>query len=583
MIRQMESTSTTRLTASVIVVTLNRPDCLARCLQCLAEQTRAPQQIILVDGSDDDRSRKIVQGYPQVLYLRNERGYGHMTLSRNIGLRESTGDIICFIDDDSYAEPAWLENMLAAYEDPTVGAVGGRALNNMPGEGDVPIDQIGRLRPNGFIAANFAADPGRIIQVDHIIGCNMSFRRDVLAEIGGLRDDFPGTEVGEDTDISIRVTKLGYRIVFNPAAVLLHVGAPQAKGKRFNARYEYYHRRNNFVMLLRNYGAGLKIIRYFFATSLMAFKTFFRSIASAIVRLGAHFAGAVVGTYVGLGILMREGRDPIRRDEQGRTMSEALRGRQARENSDGNGDPIRPLGGAVSSRPATWTSGDSMAPASNSQGRNIVLVNNTNESFTPTHSGAIAIWIWEVCRVARAEGHNPLVIGRNDPKNPAYDWPNKVLVDPPRQPTTKAGVWLCRLQRRLNGWVHLRQKALAVRLGDAVQTSGNVASTLVLHNDPEMAVYFRSRFPQADIIHHFHNQQESKPHYRSAYGELARSGDDPHIGGERFYRAVDRDVLRFAGDERGVGDQRGELPDLLAGANAAAGSADHQLLRADRN
>jgi glycosyltransferase involved in cell wall biosynthesis/GT2 family glycosyltransferase len=519
----MDRLPNTPLTASVIVVTLDRPDCLERCLRCLAEQTHAPEQIILVDGSGDDRSRKIVEGYPNVMYLRNERGYGHMTLSRNIGLRQSTGDIICFIDDDSYAEPQWLENILLAYDDPAIGAVGGRALNNQPNEGDIPVEEIGRLRPNGFIAANFGGDPGRIIPVDHIIGCNMSFRRDVLAELGGLRDDYPGTEVGEDTDISIRVAKLGYRIVFNPKAAVLHVGAPQAKGKRFNARYEFYHRRNNFVMLLRNYGAGLKIIRYFFATSVMAFKTFVRLIGAAIVRLGAHFGGAVVGAYVGVRVLIKQGRDPIRRDEQGREMTEILsRPRLAGCPAGSSPDTVVPENGSPPRAGASG--GQPRAAVSSSRVRPVVLVNNTSETFTPTHSGAIATWIWEVCRVAKDEGHNPLVIARNDPDHAPYAWGNKILVDYPRLPKTSLETYVFRMQKKLNGWRNIRQKAFARRMGDAVQNSGNAASVLVLHNDPEMAVYFQRRFPRATILHHFHNQEECKPLHRAEFTERARTG-----------------------------------------------------------
>jgi glycosyltransferase involved in cell wall biosynthesis/preprotein translocase subunit SecG len=380
----------------------------------------------------------------------------------------------------------------------------------VPGEGTVPIEQIGRLWPNGCIAANFAADPGSIIEVDHIIGCNMSFRRDVLAEIGGLRDDYPGTEVGEDTDISIRVTKLGYRIVFNPRAVLLHVGAPQAKGKRFNARYEYYHRRNNFVMLLRNYGIGLKVVRYFLATSLMAFKSMARTIGGALVRICANFAGAFVGTIVGLGYLLREHRDPIRRDEQGRAMAEALRAGRTR------------AGGVVSDVSARPALNGPVKPPVPS--RKIVLISNTRETFTPTHSGAIASGIWEMCQIAAKLGEKPLVIAVNDPEHAPYDWPNKILINYPEIPTNQYARFFYRAQRKLNRWGHLRQKTFAMRVGDAVERSGSGAATLVLNNDPEMAVYFHRRFPHATICHQFHNQQECRSPHRENFAQLARAG-----------------------------------------------------------
>jgi GT2 family glycosyltransferase len=139
-----------------------------------------------------------------------------------------------------------------------------------------------------------------------------------------LRDDFPGTEVGEDTDISLRVRKLGYRVVFNPAAVLLHVGAPQAKGKRFNIRYEFYHRRNNFLLLMRNFGPGSIVWRYLLRTSYDAFREAIRKIAGAVLRVAANFAGAAVGIGAGIAMLARNGRNPARNDAEGRRISEAL-------------------------------------------------------------------------------------------------------------------------------------------------------------------------------------------------------------------------------------------------------------------
>ena len=57
-----------------------------------------------------------------------------MTASRNIGLKAATGEIIAFIDDDAFVQEGWLRNLLASYKDISIGAVGGRALNNQPDE-----------------------------------------------------------------------------------------------------------------------------------------------------------------------------------------------------------------------------------------------------------------------------------------------------------------------------------------------------------------------------------------------------------------------------------------------------------------
>src|SRR5437016_5263337 len=117
-----------QMTISVIIVTLNRPECVKRCLDCLDAQAQRPDQVIVVDASPDDQTRLVASGHPEVIYLRNVLGYGHMSHGRNVGLKSSIGEIVAFIDDDAYVHPAWTQSILAPYCDPEVGAVGGRAL-----------------------------------------------------------------------------------------------------------------------------------------------------------------------------------------------------------------------------------------------------------------------------------------------------------------------------------------------------------------------------------------------------------------------------------------------------------------------
>jgi GT2 family glycosyltransferase len=312
---------------SVIIVTLNRVDCLRRCLECLRAQEPRPVDIVVIDASHDDSTARIMPGFPEVTYVRTDVGYGHMTASRNLGLLHVTGDVIAFLDDDAFAHSGWSREIVTPFADPRVGGVGGRALNRQPGEETAGVDEIGKLGASGRITGNFAAHPGRTIETDHIIGCNMAWRRSVLAELGGLRDDYPGTEVREETDIALRVRKLGYRLLFNPEAVVDHLGAPQARGRRFDVRYAYYAQRNHVTLLLRNFGPVAGIIwRYLALSAIEAVTDFVRRVASALVRAAVFVLGTVVGLVAGLVLAARTGYQPLRRDETGRKIQTALRG-----------------------------------------------------------------------------------------------------------------------------------------------------------------------------------------------------------------------------------------------------------------
>lgn len=315
------------LSCTVIIVTLNRPECVRRCLACLLEQD-PPEQIIVVDASADDLTRRVLQDFPDVLYLRNENGFGRMTASRNIGLKRAVGEIIAFLDDDAFAHQGWLAGLRSAYTDDTVGAVGGRALNDQPDEARVGVGEIGRFRPTGDLAGNFAADPGQVIEVDHVMGCNMSFRRHVVARLGGFREDYPGISgVREDSDMCMRVRRLGYRILFTPHACVDHVSAPQATGSRFDTRYAYYLQRNHLCLLVRNFGLAAPIFWSYFGYSLyQPFGEFGRRLGGAVTRFGAVNLGTAAGLLAGLLLLLKTGRDPVRNDAAAQDIRAALDG-----------------------------------------------------------------------------------------------------------------------------------------------------------------------------------------------------------------------------------------------------------------
>ncbi len=244
------------------VVTYERPTFVARCLDHLLAQTVPPAEIIVVDSSTGDATGRLVrQHYPMVRYEVCPAGRGATATARNIGYALTTGEVLAFIDDDAFAEPDWLEHLLPFFDDPTVGGVGGRQIRRQPGELEDGVDAIGLLRPDGTLTGHFAADPGRPVAVDHLLGASMSFRRAALDRIGGIRDGYAGTCIREETDLCLQVTGAGYRLVYAPDAVVEHVAAPYAKGERFDLRYAYWAQKNHLILLIRNFGLASPIVR----------------------------------------------------------------------------------------------------------------------------------------------------------------------------------------------------------------------------------------------------------------------------------------------------------------------------------
>lgn len=258
----------TALTASVAVITYERPEYVARCLDHLAAQTRPPLEVIVVDSSTGQDTELLIRDrFPAVRYARCPAGPGAMATARNIAYGMSRGDIVAFVDDDAFAEPAWLERLVPHFDDPTVGAVGGRQIRGQPGELHQGTDSVGRLLEDGTLTGNFAAETGTTVEVDHLLGANMAFRRSVLDLLGGIRDGYAGTCVREETDLCLRVSHAGYRLLYTPDAVVDHVAAPYVKGRRFDLRYAYWAQKNHLILLIRNFGLTKPIVRRYLSAS----------------------------------------------------------------------------------------------------------------------------------------------------------------------------------------------------------------------------------------------------------------------------------------------------------------------------
>ncbi|MCU0309559.1 MAG: glycosyltransferase [Acidimicrobiales bacterium] len=282
---------------SVVIATYKRPEVLRSCLEHLELQTATPREILVVDASPDDESRSVVATFSSARYTRNDEGMGTLPRSRQIGVAETDGDVVAFLDDDAFADPNWLAELAGSYG-AGIGGVGGQARNGQPGEEVEGSDQIGRFFTDGSLTGFFAADPGEEIEVDHLIGCNMSFRRAALEDSGGIPAWPAGVSaLREDLYVSLRVRDAGWRLVFNPRAGVRHIGAPQAKGRRFDLRYDFNGNRNHMFVLVAHFGPRSPV-PWRFCRTLVVGRS--RALVGAASRLLAVPVSIGIGTAKGL-------------------------------------------------------------------------------------------------------------------------------------------------------------------------------------------------------------------------------------------------------------------------------------------
>jgi GT2 family glycosyltransferase len=308
---------------SVCVVTYERTEFLIRCLRSLQEELSDDSEVIVVDASATDHGEPARAVHPSVIYVHAPELAGWMTRSRNEALRWVSGDIVSFLDDDVVVRDGWEAGVRAAFADETVDAIAGRTFNGLPGE-ERYAGPIGRLLADGTLTDGFASRPeGRMVEVDHGIGANMSFRRSILATLGGFRDDYPGTALREDTDLFLRVRAIGGRAVFATDAAVDHLPAPHVRGARFDTRYKLYGRRNHMVLLARNEGIRSAMLRRWMLGQLRGV-----SAATGAAAKARRFGVTILGLAWGAAVLPRTARwSPVpapRDDRTGRELRAAL-------------------------------------------------------------------------------------------------------------------------------------------------------------------------------------------------------------------------------------------------------------------
>ncbi|HOS83119.1 MAG TPA: glycosyltransferase [Methanolinea sp.] len=238
-------------TVSVIIATYNRPKILKNTLYFLLKEQYPNYEIIIVDSTEkipNELQEYIQENNKKILYIKTKKeGPG---AARNIGIQASKGDIIIFIDDDIIPFSNFIENHIKNYQNEEIGGVGGRVLPKFA-KSNIESKKIGKIRFDGKIISNFSLNFKT--EVDHVYGCNMSFRKNILMKIGGFSTDFSGNAYFEETDISIRVRKEGYKLIFDPEATVIHLSAEEGGVRVDTFREWVYNYLHNYVILLKKH------------------------------------------------------------------------------------------------------------------------------------------------------------------------------------------------------------------------------------------------------------------------------------------------------------------------------------------
>ncbi len=210
---------------SVVIATLNRDRPLCNTLRYFLEAETYPSfEVIVIDQStrhDTETRQFLASAASRLTYV--QATYQNLPRARNHGARLARGEIVVYVDDDVEPLPGFLLGHATPYSDPAVLGVTGPA----PGPGQ-PLrgrSEVGEQICSALLSRrHMRFDLSFEFPAQWAVGCNMSFRKQVIRDLGGFDENFVGP-AGDDTEFSYRVRKVGL-ILYSPAAHLVHVRAP---------------------------------------------------------------------------------------------------------------------------------------------------------------------------------------------------------------------------------------------------------------------------------------------------------------------------------------------------------------------
>lgn len=247
-----------RPTASVVVVNYNGRAHLDPCLKALREQdVDGGLEVTVVDNHSNDDSIEHLRRYHQWVRLITSTRNAGFAAANNLAIRVARGEYVVLLNNDTRVRPGWLAALVdSAEREPRAGAVTSKLLfadrpNVIQNTGGVLLsDGSGGDRGTGEV------DDGRFDAHEEVFGfCGAAalLRREAIEDVGVLDETF--FMYYEDTDLSWRMRLRGWKILYDPRAVVEH-GHAQTSSE-WSDFFLFHVDRNRLLMILKNAPASL--------------------------------------------------------------------------------------------------------------------------------------------------------------------------------------------------------------------------------------------------------------------------------------------------------------------------------------
>ena len=249
---------------SIIIVTFNSNQCIEYCLDSIFNQGFNDYEVIVVDNASKDSTKLILKNnYPNIKLVENAQNLG-FSKALNQGIAVADCKFILCLNDDVKLKSDFLMNIyktIQANED--VGVVQPKVLKSKSriDTAGIYLSTFRRFNDIG----NGEADGAEFGKQRYVFGaCAASalYRKEALETIrhGAEYFDEDFFCLVEDVDLSWRMQKRGWKILYYPDAACTHVGGVSRNHSKIS---QYFNMRNRYLMILKNETLP-GFLRYFF-------------------------------------------------------------------------------------------------------------------------------------------------------------------------------------------------------------------------------------------------------------------------------------------------------------------------------
>jgi len=219
---------------SIIIPAYNSIRTMKKCVESILalNYPAAEYEAIIVDDGSTDGTPAVLEKYKDNLNLKIIRlPNGGPSKARNIAIKQARGEFVAFTDSDCILDREWLNNLMKGFDtEGRVMGVGGDQLSPVD-ETEFGTQLNDFLKLIGFISDYVkeysGVKPAVMRETEHNPTCNVIYRKEIFEKAGFFSEDlWPG----EDVELDYKIRKLGYTLIFNPAAIVFHYRPSGIKG-----------------------------------------------------------------------------------------------------------------------------------------------------------------------------------------------------------------------------------------------------------------------------------------------------------------------------------------------------------------